>query len=138
MRKREPTEKELALLDDPRLLGLEVRQSSITNGGKGLFTTRKLAMHTLIGRYRGEEITREEAVRRYPDGRWPYVLSVGGGVYVDAADPEKSNHTRYIQSPHGTGKQANCRFESGCVVTVASVKPNSELFVGYGPNYFKK
>lgn len=86
------------------------RPSTIPNAGDGLFATRKLAIHTILGVYRGESISKAEVLRRYPGGFWPYVHSPGGGIYIDAIDPQKSNHMRYINSPHGTRKSVNCTF----------------------------
>lgn len=51
-RKRELTQSELNALEDMSTLGLEVGTSTIPNAGSGLFATRKLAMHTVLGVYR--------------------------------------------------------------------------------------
>lgn len=123
-------------LEDMNTLGLVVNPSTIPNAGNGLFATRSLPIHTILGVYRGEFISKEEVVRRYPNGHWPYVYSPGGGIYIDAINPQKSNHMRYINSPHGTRNVSNCAFKDMYVITTAPVRAGSELFLNYGAKYF--
>lgn len=116
--------------------GVVVRASKIS--GRGVFATRDIPIHVVLGRYTGERLTAAEVAARYPHGEGRYVLNAGGGVYLDAiahAD-EDVDWVRFINSPYKTGHAANSRFEEGGVVrTTANIRAGAELLIAYGSAY---
>ena len=136
-RATQPTQADLDLLDDQSFLGIEIRFSSIPGAGQGAFATRELAMHTVLGQYKGEVLTLTEVAARYPDGASrAYLMDVGSGRWHDCIDPAQSNWLRYINSPHNTGRAPNARLEiNGVIKTVQRVLPGQELLYSYGRTY---
>lgn len=80
---------------------VEVRDAGELKG-KGLFAACDLQPDTFIGSYEGEYLTFAQYKMRYPKGDSEYVFLVNEEsqrrnlVFIDAADPDKSNYTRYV------------------------------------------
>jgi len=89
---------------------LRIKHSSIPGAGWGVFAARDLPIHTVLGTYDGEMLSRKEFLERYPDGDnpWAVELEIGGEtMYVDASDPFKSNWARFANNP-GPKEEPNC------------------------------
>ena len=115
-------------------LGIVIRASEI--GGRGAFTTRKLAIHAVVGRYTGEALTRDQFDARYPHGGARYVLEIGGGVFIDAREESSSGWCRFINSNAGVHRPPNVRAEPGGVIrATANIAAGSELLMAYGRTY---
>lgn len=116
--------------------GVVVRASTIA--GRGVFATRDISIHAVLGRYTGERLTAAEVVARYPLGEGAYVLDAGGGLYLDAVAhlDEDADWPRFMNSPFKTGRAANAQFEAGGVVrTTANVRAGAEVLIAYGGDY---
>jgi hypothetical protein len=114
-------------------LGIVIRASEI--GGRGAFATRRVAIHAVVGRYTGEELTRAQFEARYPHGGARYVLEIGGGVFIDARE-ETAGWCRFINSNAGLHRPSNVRAEPGGVIrATANIAAGSELLMAYGRTY---
>lgn len=101
--------------------------------GYGIQAKRRFEVGETLGEYLGDFVTsaptyNQYVVRRLTDNR-----------LVDAADPERSNWTRFINSALSE-RAANVKFyEDGPKTEVVVVKPiaeGDELLLWYGKNYF--
>lgn len=134
-----------------------VKKSSISNAGKGVFTTIPLKKNYLVGEYKGKVYTKKqynENIDNVQDSM--YVLEVYKTnshkcYYVDAVDVKTANHTRFINAPNKV-KDENCKFEyifsntpnitnkkkirTPVVYTTKDIPANTELFVDYGEDYW--
>ena len=116
---------------------VEVRSSPID--GLGVFARRIIAKGTLLGMYEGEVLSAEEFAKRYPLDDSKYVLDIGGNTFIDAVDPQKSNFSRYINSPRGTRKKPNVSFvDNGKILSLKKIEKDEEILVSYGSTYYWK
>jgi hypothetical protein len=122
---------------------LVVRKSRLA--GKGLFTTSLLRCGDVIVEYTGERLTYEECEKRYGKNFRsdvaPYVFYVSKKNCVDARDPE--NLARYANDANGPAKKGveNCAEFAVIkgrpyIVATKDIKPNSEIYVNYGDDYW--
>ena len=121
---------------------LQVRPSTFTGGGNGLFTTITLPENTLLGFY-GGILTRSP-----PSNSYVFELSRHKPKYCTMVDASAHLSTRgylgYINEyiwtlnhydPHAL---QNCRFSSdgtGAVYTTTDIQAGSELTIYLGPDY---
>ena len=142
---------------------LEVRNSD-TCRGQGLFTRVSLVCGAFIGNYCGEKLSHREYTARYPLGDSAYTFLVDPNaqrrhrVFIDAADPSKSNLMRYINHNRDANVDAvACTQESKKtavggrriiaqnddaidavqirVTACRDIAADEELFLDYGPLY---
>ncbi|CAM9563229.1 unnamed protein product, partial [Chrysoparadoxa australica] len=95
-----------------------------------------------IGTYQGVYLSLEQVQERYP-GNWEtepeYLFHLGDDDYLDAADPEEGNFTRYINH---SSENANLDFEVDqanrlvTFETIRRVKKGEELVFDYGEDYW--
>lgn len=131
----EPTQQELDVLDDMKVLGVEVKSSTILGAGLGVFTTHPLPIHTVLGQYKGEVLNQEE-IEKSSSKDMSYVMYIGANKYVDATDPTKSNWLRFINSPWKSGQRATARLETnGVIKTIRNIPAGKEILYSYGPYY---
>lgn len=126
----------------PLALEVTVQDSTIPNGGKGLFATRGFGKHDYISLYSGEFLTEEEYRARYPDLKAEYCLYINQmQCYVDAIS-KQSCVARWIN--HATKrKEANTEFinyvTNGIylvlIQTTREIAAGEELFLSYGPEF---
>eukprot|EP00965_Chrysotila_dentata_P256529 6212570-Pleurochrysis_carterae.AAC.4 len=65
--------------------------------GNGLYAASPIAKGTFIFDYRGEVLKGlDELFARYADGGGAYVACINANLYIDGADPKKSNLARYM------------------------------------------
>jgi hypothetical protein len=139
---------------------VEIRRSSI-DGGNGAFTTRAIARGSFLGKYKGENMSLEDLLKRYPpsklqvkpqgvpdggsdaEGNPRYAWRVHDDFFVDSADPRKSNWCRFVN--HAPAPNANVhvyvaglRSVAGGVYLFAATDLNEgvELLCDYGPTYW--
>ena len=145
--------------------GLRVKDSTIAEAGKGLFTLTGVENGEWICPYVGEQISQECLDARYPgDQTAPYAVADGQFVFGDFDDLVNENIQGFIGSPYidsacvrGVGAMANGLFRrDGRSRTAAvhnatidarpgyaglwlrarkDIEPDSEIFVHYGPQY---
>lgn len=104
--------------------------------GTGVFAARELQKHEALGAYCGEELSGAQFNARYAHAPPMYVMGLSKDVFLDAVDPDKSNWTRYINSPHKTGKRPNVKArKSGVIVALKKIRVGDELLLSYGRSY---
>ena len=142
---------------------LEVRNTGFCRG-QGLFTRVSLVCGTFIGIYSGEKLSHREYTARYPLGNSSYTFLVDPNaqrrhrVFIDAADPSKSNLMRYINhnrdaNVDAVASQGNKKTIDGGgrrrivsneddidavqirVTACRDIAADEELFLDYGPLY---
>lgn len=123
---------------------LAVKKSTVPNAGKGLFYVgkRPFPKDRVITKYSG-------VVTATPDRDSAYVVAVAKNKFLDA----KSTSTavgRYINDSRGTARRPNVKISGSRtltqyhgqpatnIITTKTIQPNSELFLSYGKDYWKK
>lgn len=112
--------------------GVSVETSQVPKAGMGAvwrgdFTIPK---RRRIARYCGVKTSSSPA-------DCTYVYEVSPRCFIDARDASKSNWTRYINDPVGSGKKANLVFTAdGRLTTCDRIEPGDEFFVDYGDQYW--
>lgn len=129
----------------------EVKESTIKNAGKGLFSNSYISKDTYILEYEGEVLTEMEYFYRYPNGDGRYVAEVKQGfinpysIYIDGVDESKSGLARYMNSKSQEDGGANVywkkqRFgkQGGRMYFYAlrDIEAGEELFFDYGNLYW--
>mgnify|MGYP000432075209 CR=1 FL=1 len=125
---------------------LEVKQSTIPNGGKGLFTTIDRAKNEVLLEYTGDILTQRELDVEYPgDTRAVYVLQLRSGdnpLYIDSKDPQRSSVARYANDCSNSGNvKCNAEFVNNydawiTLVATRNIAAGEEIFASYGPQYW--
>jgi uncharacterized protein len=119
---------------------LEIKESNIPGAGKGLFTTDFIPKGARIIEYKGRIRTWKDAQH---DSENYYILYVTRNHIIDGARHKKSL-ARYINDARGLkkikGLNNNTEFKrEGLRIFVEAIKnipAGSELFVGYGKEYW--
>ncbi|UJR31497.1 hypothetical protein I4U23_018986 [Adineta vaga] len=118
--------------------GLILKLSTISNAGKGVFTTKRLEKNTFFGPYLG--IRHSNFKNAQESGyAWSIVDKHGKMIYIiDGSDPNTSNWLRYINCPN-TYEQQNLQAiqydRNMFYKTIRTIQPGEELFVYYGDDY---
>jgi uncharacterized protein len=120
---------------------LEVKDSTIPNSGKGLFTKTFIPKGTIIVEYKGRRTTWKEVEDDYKNG---YIYFISGSKVIDAKSYKKALG-RYANDAKGLsrikGINNNSVYEvDGDKVFIKSVKdilPGSEVLVDYGKDYWE-
>lgn len=120
----EPTQEEEAIIRN-----MEIKQSTVPDAGRGVFTKAFIPKDTFIGWYRGKVID----INKVKDS--DYILTIADGTSICA---KQSNHFGGIINCHtGTGFPPNVRYtDTGKLETLRDIQPNEELFSDYGRNYW--
>lgn len=122
---------------------IEIRKSTIPGGGYGVFSKQAIPSGTDLGYYRGEILSEAEHTKRHTKkGYGEYVLIVidmdngEDKLYVDGK--VHSNWVSRVNAPKGTGKRANMYWDThGHVFACRNIRAGEELFVNYGPAYWR-
>lgn len=119
---------------DEKKHSVYVQKSTIPNAGNGLFAGKDFKAGQVIIPYEGERLTLKQKVARYPKDDAKYLLQLGKDVFVDAADPAKSNMARYAN--HKPLAQANAKLTArGNITAKKAIKKGTEIFVSYGRGF---
>src|SRR5581483_8703308 len=109
-----------------------IATSMIPYAGKGLFALSLISKGTIITRYQGEHLTKEQYALRYPEGGAQYVLQLSSNVYIDGRDVESFG--RYANT--NTKSKCNAIFtKTGNIKATKRIKINEEIFVYYGTEF---
>ncbi|MEO6549549.1 MAG: SET domain-containing protein-lysine N-methyltransferase [Ferruginibacter sp.] len=127
----------MSLLEDR----LVVKESTLPNAGKGVFTKIPIAKGTRIIEYKGK-ITSWKDVD-HQNGTNSYIYFVTKNHVIDGL-PFKKEKARYVNDARGftrvKGITNNCQYvEEGLKIYIEAIKniaAGSELFVGYGKEYW--
>ena len=141
------------------VFNLYLKNSQIPNGGLGVFTKDHIPPSMLIGEYTGKKHTRTAG--------GSYVLAIDDTCFIDALNFPRSfmamlNDCSHIAKQtmskkkkridatpeayydaHNTRLAINCKFvidsinKRAFVYSMCEIKPDSELFVSYGEDYWK-
>ncbi|MEI6371517.1 MAG: reverse transcriptase domain-containing protein [Nostocales cyanobacterium ELA608] len=117
--------------------GLRVTKSTVAKAGFGLFAARDFEKGQHVADYTGDQLM----LRADQDGG-EYVLQMTKREGIDAARTN-TGYGRWANDPKGSGMRANTEFvvnhkhRTGRLRTTRAVKKGEELFVSYGPSYWK-
>jgi len=119
---------------------LEVKESTIPNSGKGLFTTEFIPKGTRIVEYKGRITTWKEVKNDSGNG---YIYTINNNHVIDAQKTLKAL-ARYANDARGLirvkGITNNCTYvNDGLKAYIESVKDipaGAEIFVDYGKEYW--
>ena len=125
---------------------LEVRKSTIPNGGLGLFAKKKFAKGEKIIEYIGEYKnydTQNDSSEVHKGHTYCFEYKLGH--CIDAADELVSSIARFANDSHSSGKKNNARFsvwfknkDKTHVFLKAkhTIKVGDEILVSYGKSYW--
>ena len=119
---------------------LVVKDSTIPNSGKGLFTTKFIPKGTRIVEYKGRITTWKEVKNESDNG---YIYTINNNHVIDAR-PHTKALARYANDARGLvrikGITNNCTYvNDGLKAYIESVKDipaGAEIFVSYGKEYW--
>lgn len=131
--------KETELLDSQ----LVVKDSTLPGVGRGLFTNVFIAKGTRITEYKGRVMTWKQA-QALPDEHNGYVFWFSNSRVIDAWNTEEgvahfANDAKGIVRAPGVVNNAEYETEKGrCyIVATRDIPAGSEIFVGYGGEYWR-
>lgn len=121
---------------------LYVKKSSLPNAGKGLFTKVAIPKGSLVVEYKGKITTWKDV--KDDDGKNGYIFYVKRYHVIDAL-PTKKPLARYANDARGLtrikGIINNCDYMTKGLKAYIESKKNipagAEIFVDYGPDYWK-
>lgn len=119
----------------------EVKDSTIPGAGKGLFATKYIKEHTVIGRYWGETIN-VKSEDNIPEDRVAYCVQLHPKHFIDATNPDYSSMVRYANDANFAGDGAtnltnNAHFEKYSsekeiwLVATHNIKKGQEILADY-------
>jgi len=123
---------------------VEIKQSSITGAGLGLFAIADIPKDTIIDIYHGKRLTKKE-YHDNPRANDMYIMEINRNQYVDAfVDGGIISFTNDARGINRTpGVRNNCYFElmhdkkNIAMKTSKNIKAGSELFTFYGDSYWR-
>jgi hypothetical protein len=119
---------------------LYVKKSQIAGAGKGLFTAIPIYKDEVICIFKGEYLSKEEAVKRALIGEDRYFINRVQGGIMD------SMHTncfaKYANDVVGTIHKTNSKialdeYDNICIVATRRIPEGEEIFCSYGKQYWK-
>ena len=116
------------------LLGVEIKKSTISNAGLGVFTTKPFAANEIITPYVGETVTKAQKEEQYGDNVAPYTLQLSENKFIDSAC--KRGTGSFVNTNPGHNNARLIYHHS--YATVRATRPipaGKEIFVTYGPQY---
>ncbi len=123
---------------------LIVKESTIPNAGKGLFTLKDIKKGERIVEYLGEIITNAECDRRAERNEYGYIFEISKNKFIDAFKTPEAL-ARYANDAKGLTKvegiRNNCVYEiwkwRGWIKAEKNIKAGSEILVSYGAEYWR-
>ena len=120
---------------------LVVKRSTLKGAGKGLFTSKEIVRGKKIVEYKGKVTTWKEVDDK--DGMNGYIYYVNRYHVIDASET-KDFIARYANDAKGLarteGLNNNCTYQiegkKVYIVSMRNIPAGSELFVGYGKEYW--
>eukprot|EP01054_Gregarina_sp_Poly1_P005015 Gregarina_sp_Poly_1__5014@NODE_2659_length_1862_cov_546_523120_g1686_i0_p1_GENE_NODE_2659_length_1862_cov_546_523120_g1686_i0NODE_2659_length_1862_cov_546_523120_g1686_i0_p1_ORF_typecomplete_len407_score48_26SET/PF00856_28/1_6e17_NODE_2659_length_1862_cov_546_523120_g1686_i05721792 len=128
--------------------GVEVRDSTIPEAGRGLFASRDFKKGEFVTEYVGEIITRDEARRRLRRGQFHYLGTLVTGMYeIDGIQVPRdgegaASFINHARKPHANVQWAHVEDRKACfrrMFAKASrdIAAGEELFLDYGKTYWE-
>ena len=123
---------------------LLVKRSKLPKAGKGLFTKRDIKKGERFVEYLGEIVTEAELDRRAEKDIYGYAFYISKNKCIDAFYTP-NELARYANDARGLNKvkglRNNCSYvvykNSGWIEAEKDIKAGEEIFVSYGPEYWK-
>lgn len=119
---------------------LEVKQSTITGAGQGLFTKTAILKGTYIIEYKGRITTWKEVKHQWDN---PYLYTISDSYIIDAKNHKKSlaryaNDAKGLTRTKGITNNAEFVNEGKRVFIIATkaIKAGEEILVSYGKGYW--
>jgi len=117
-----PTEEENEMINN-----MEIKESNIIGGGRGVFAKKFIQKGAFIGWYRGKIVTN-------PNSDGSYALDVSGRK---VCGKKHGNFTSIINCHTGTAYPANVQYnQDGSMSTLSNIQPGEELYADYGESYW--
>lgn len=115
----------------------DIRHSTIKEAGMGLFTRSTIRPGDTIGEYTGKVLT-DNQVNRKPYIDSDYVLWVCKDHNIVGEGP-LANHTRYINHHPKPNARivTSTRWKKARIEAIKTIRPNQEVFIDYGPDYWE-
>ncbi len=111
-----------------------IERSTISGSGDGLFAATAFEEGLLLGYYEGDLLSRTD-----PDfderRKHGYCMQLSGNIIVDGQ--ESFNGLQKCQHSPKDANVAMNKNRSGAIVTTRAIKKGEELFLSYGPSYFR-
>ena len=127
---------------------LYLKMSLLPKAGKGLFVKKEFKRADIICEYEGEIVPWSVCEKRADEGHEGYVFFISKNHCIDAYfTPEAIG--RYANDAKGIGRveglRNNAQYEikvregrkRGFIVATRTIKPNDEVLVDYGNDYWK-
>ena len=127
---------------------LYLKKSLLPKAGKGLFVKKEFKRADIICEYEGEIVPWSVCEKRADEGHEGYVFFISKNHCIDAYfTPEAIG--RYANDAKGIGRveglRNNAQYEikvregrkRGFIVATRTIKPNDEVLVDYGNDYWK-
>lgn len=120
---------------------LQVKQSTLPNAGKGLFTKKFIAKGSLITEYKGKITNWKDT--NHDDGKNPYIFYVSRNHVLDAKE-EKIAFAHYANDAKGFKRVPGLKNNGIYIVknkrvfiqALKDIQPKEEIFVAYGKEYW--
>ncbi len=121
---------------------LYIKESTIPNAGKGLFTKKPIPKGTRIVEYTGRRTTWKEV--KHEDGKNGYIFYINRNNVINAL-PSKKSLARYANDARGLVRIKGLLNNSDYVVdglkayieSKKDIPAGGEIFVDYGKDYWK-
>ncbi len=120
-------------------LHFSIERSIISGGGDGLVAAKAFEKGVLLGYYEGDLLSKTD-----PDfkewfkerGKHGYCMQLSGNIVVDGS--ECFNGLHKCQHDPINANVAMDKNGSGAIVTTRAIKEGEELFLSYGPSFFRQ
>lgn len=114
----------------------EIRESTISGAGLGLFSKVPVGIEETIGRYTGEIINWDELLAGKYSGS-DYIVALTSKLLIVGEGPS-ANYTRYIN--HSFSPNAflivSTRWKTARLEAIKPISPGDEIFFNYGEEYW--
>ena len=123
---------------------LYIKDSQITNAGKGLYTAIDIYPNEIISLFKGEILTDNEAQKRVSEGNDRYFINMLDGSILDSMNVDC--FAKYANDAEAFSKlefKNNSKItldddDNVCIVATKKIKSQQEIFCSYGVKYWKK
>jgi len=121
---------------------LEVKESTITNAGKGLYTNVDIKRGELICEFTGKFISNEEVETLLNDNKLLYLIYWDDDVTLDVENSDclakYANDAEGFMKINGLKNNSKIVFEDNrCfIMATKNIKKGQEIFVSYGKEYW--
>jgi hypothetical protein len=123
------------------ILGLEVKDSTIPNAGKGLFAVKTFRKHDKITEYTGIVLTKSQIDALYgklDQDLSPYAVQISDDLYMDSSCARSIAAFANDSKSHNNAKLSTNRLTNKVFLrAIKNINPHDEIFTSYGENYFQ-